>query len=51
MGGCGGWGLRGLHPPPPKLKNIVVIRVAVVIHLVFTSLNNACLCALNGVAA
>ena len=50
-GGLRGLGVAGVASPPPKLKKIVVIRVAVVIHLVFTSLNNACLCALNGVAA
>ena len=32
-------------------KKIVVIREAVVIVCVVTSSNNACLCALNGVAA
>ena len=39
--------LRGLQPPLIK-KKIVVIHVAVVIDLVVTSTNNACLCALNG---
>ena len=42
-GGCGGCN------PPNFPKTIVVIRLAVVIDLVVTSSNNACLCALNGV--
>ena len=40
-GGCGGCN------PPLNFHNIVVIHVAVVIDLVVTSSNNACLCALN----
>ena len=44
-GGCCG----GCNPPLNKIKK-VFIRVAVVIDLVVTSSNNACLCALNGVA-
>ena len=46
-------GLRGLQPPLNLKKKVVVIRVAVVIyftHLVVTSSNNACLCALNDIS-
>ena len=49
------WGLRGLQPHLIFHK-IMVIRVPVVIDvgpltvLVVTSSNDACLCALNGVA-
>ena len=43
-------GLRGLQPPLNFQKKRVVIRMAVVIYLVVTSSNNACLCSLDGVA-
>ena len=36
--------------PPLNFQKKKVIRVAVVIDLVVTSSNNACLCSLNGVA-
>ena len=42
-------GLRGLQPPL-NFPKIVVIRVVVVIDLVVTSSNHACLCSSNGVA-
>ena len=52
----GGGGLRGLKPPLNFQKNSGhprgrcdrFTRVTVVIDLVVTSSNNACLCALNG---
>ena len=51
-------GLRGLQPPLNFRKNIGhprgrcdrFKRVAIVIDVVVTSSNNACLCLLNGVA-